>query len=97
MGRDAQYYFDPPMDPINDFILPRQREWFHRLGKHQAQWFDKYGFAYTTREMFDAFYPGYGSTWPTMHGGIGVLWEQAGVRGKVVDRNDEFAPRRERT
>jgi hypothetical protein len=89
MGRDAHYYFDPPMDPINDLILPHQREWFHRLGKHQAEMFDRYGFAYTTREMFDAFYPGYGSTWPTMNGGIGILWEQAGVRGKVIDRSDE--------
>jgi hypothetical protein len=89
MGRDAHYYFDPPMDPINDLILPRQREWFHRLGKRQAEWFDRYGFAYTTREMFDAFYPGYGSTWPTMHGSIGILWEQAGVRGKVIARSDE--------
>jgi hypothetical protein len=89
MGRDAHYYFDPPMDPVNDQILPRQREWFHRLGKNQAGWFDKYGFSYTTREMFDAFYPGYGSTWPTMHGGIGILWEQAGVRGKVIERSDE--------
>lgn len=89
MGRDAHYYFDPPMDPINDFILPRQREWFHRLGKHQAALFDQHGFSYTTREMFDAFYPGYGSTWPTMHGAIGVLWEQAGVRGQLIDRSDE--------
>ncbi len=89
MGRDAHYYFDPPTDPINDLILPRQREWFHRLGRHQAARFDQYGFAYTTREMFDAFYPGYGSTWPTMHGGIGILWEQAGVRGKVIDKSDE--------
>jgi hypothetical protein len=89
MGRDSHYYFDPPTDPINDLILPRQREWFHRLGKHQAARFDQYGFAYTTREMFDAFYPGYGSTWPTMHGGIGILWEQAGVRGTVIDKSDE--------
>jgi hypothetical protein len=89
MGRDAHYYFDPPMDPINGLILPRQREWFNRLGKHQSARFDQYGFSYTTREMFDAFYPGYGSTWPTMHGGIGILWEQAGVRGKVIDRSDE--------
>jgi hypothetical protein len=89
MGRDSHYYFDPPMDPVNDMILPRQREWFHRLGKHQADRFDQYGFPYTTREMFDAFYPGYGSTWPTMQGGIGVLWEQAGVRGTIIDRSDE--------
>jgi hypothetical protein len=89
MGRDAHYYFDPPMDPINDLILPRQRDWFQRLGRQQAARFDQYGFPYTTREMFDAFYPGYGSTWPTMHGSIGILWEQAGVRGLVIGRSDE--------
>ena len=89
MGRDAHYYFDPPMDPINDLILPNQRAWFQRLGREQAHRFDQYGFPYTTREMFDAFYPGYGSTWPTMQGAIGILWEQAGVRGKVIARSDE--------
>src|SRR5262249_45180698 len=67
----------------------RQREWFMKIGKHHARRFDQYGFAYTTREMFDAFGPQYGSTWPTMQGAIGILWEQAGVRGKVVDRSDD--------
>ena len=49
---------------------------------------DDYGFRYTTREMFDAFYPGYGSQWPTLRGGIGILWEQAGVRGLVIGRGE---------
>ena len=39
--------------------------------------------------MFDAFYPGYGSEWPTLQGGLGVLWEQASPRGLVIDRDDE--------
>jgi hypothetical protein len=39
--------------------------------------------------VYDAFYPGYGSTWPTLHGSIGILWEQAGARGLVIDREDQ--------
>jgi hypothetical protein len=89
MGADNTYYFAPPMDPINELVLPRQQEWLHLLGRHQAARFDQHGFAYTTRELFDGFYPGKGSMWPTMQGAIGILWEQAGVRGLVIDRSDE--------
>ena len=89
MGYNSTYYFVPPADPINPYVLPSQNDWLYRLGRHLAGRFDQYGFAYTTREMFDAFYPGYGSEWPLLHGGLGVLWEQAGVRGLVIDRDDE--------
>ncbi|MEW4569698.1 M14 metallopeptidase family protein [Tautonia sp. JC769] len=89
MGADSTYYFDPASDPFNPQITPRQADWVARIGRRQAERFDRLGFAYTTREIFDAFYPGYGSTWPMMHGGLGILWEQAGVRGLLVDRDDE--------
>lgn len=89
MGADSSYYFSPPADPKNPYFLPGQLDWMTRLGKHQAGHFDQYGFGYVTREIFDAFYPGYGSEWPTLQGGIGILWEQAGVRGLVIDRDDE--------
>ncbi len=89
MGANSTYYFPPPTDPKNPFLLPAQHDWFSKLGKHQAGWFDQYGFGYMTREVFDAFYPGYGSEWPTLQGGLGILWEQASARGQVVDRADE--------
>ena len=89
MGSNSEYYFDPPADPILELITPKQREWFGKFGTRQGQRFDQFGFAYTTREVYDAFYPGYGSTWPTLHGSIGILWEQAGARGLVIDREDE--------
>ncbi len=89
MGPNSNFFFDPPADPVSPFVMPRQREWYMRVGRHHAGRFDQYGFAYTTREMFDAFGPQYGSTWPTLQGAIGILWEQAGVRGKAVDRQDE--------
>ncbi|MGI9515664.1 MAG: M14 metallopeptidase family protein, partial [Pirellulaceae bacterium] len=89
MGSNSTFYFPPPTDPKNPFLLERQHEWFSDLGKYQASWFDKYGFGYMTREVFDAFYPGYGSEWPTLQGGLGILWEQASARGAVIDRDDE--------
>ena len=89
MGSNSEYYFDPPADPILELITPKQREWFGKFGTRQGQRFDQYGFPYTSREVYDAFYPGYGSTWPTLHGSIGILWEQAGARGLVIDREDQ--------
>jgi hypothetical protein len=89
MGSNSEYYFDPPADPILELITPKQREWFARFGTRQGRRFDQYGFPYTSREVYDAFYPGYGSTWPTLHGSIGILWEQAGARGLVIDRDDQ--------
>jgi hypothetical protein len=89
MGANSEYYFDPPADPILELITPKQREWFGKFGTKQGQRFDQFGFPYTTREVYDAFYPGYGSTWPTLHGSIGILWEQAGARGLVIDREDD--------
>lgn len=89
MGRNNTYYFTPPADPINPFLLAGQKDWLFRIGRHHAKRFDEHGLRYTTRELFDAFYPGYGSQWPRFQGGLGILWEQAGVRGLVVDRDDE--------
>jgi hypothetical protein len=88
MGQNSEYYFDPPADPILELITSKQRDWFARFGRNQGRRFDEFGFPYTSRELFDAFYPGYGSSWPVLHGSIGILWEQAGARGLVVDRED---------
>src|SRR5262249_14266986 len=89
MGTNAgHYYFDPPIGPILELITPKQRDWFARFGRRQGQRFDEYGFGYTTREHYDGFYPGYGSTWPVLHGSIGILWEQPSARGLVVERED---------
>ena len=89
MGRNSSYYFPPPTDPKNPYLLESQSDWFSKLGRHQAGWFDRFRFGYVTREIFDAFYPGYGSEWPTLQGGLGILWEQASARGALVDRDDE--------
>ena len=89
MGRNSSFFFPPPTDPKNPFLMPAQNDLLNAIGKHHAGWFDRYRFAYTTREMFDAFFPGYGSEWPSLQGGLGILWEQASPRGLLIDRDDE--------
>ncbi len=58
------------------------------FGRNNAKWFDRYGFLYFTREVYDAFYPGYGASWPLFHGSIATTYEQASARGLVFRRSD---------
>ncbi len=89
MGSDSTYYFPPTAPPKNPHMTSDQANWTTAFGKNNARWFDQFGFDYFTREVFDAFYPGYGTSWPMMHGSVGMTYEQASVRGLAVHRNDD--------
>jgi hypothetical protein len=56
-----------------------------QIGKYHAEALDKNLRLYYTKESFDDFYFGKGSTYPDLHGGIGILFEQASVRGHLRD------------
>jgi hypothetical protein len=88
MGGNSTYYFAPPADPMNPFITEAQRTWFEAFGRANAAQFDRRGFAYFIREVYDSFYPGYGESWPIFHGAIGMTYEQASARGLVFRRED---------
>ena len=47
---------------------------------------------YYTREGFDFFYPGYGSSYPSVMGSIGMLVEQGGHSrgGRAVKTDDGY-------
>jgi hypothetical protein len=88
MGSESTYYFAPEAVPYNPHLAQKQRaslEWF---GRNNAQWFDRFGFPYFTREVYDAFYPGYGASWPSYYGGIAMTYEQASARGLVIRRSN---------
>ena len=59
------------------------------FGQAIAARFDERGFAYFNREVFDAFYPGYGVSWPIAQGAIGMTFEMASARGLAYRRQDE--------
>ncbi len=89
MGADATYYFAPGAAPFNPHLTPAQSEILALFGKNNARWFDRFGFDYFTRDVFDAFYPGYGDSWPAYFGAVGMTYEQASARGLLVRRSNE--------
>ena len=75
---DNPYYFAPAAEPMHRYITPWQRNFQTEIGKNHAAYFDKNGWLYFTREVFDLFYPSYGDTYPMFNGSIGMTYEQAG-------------------
>jgi hypothetical protein len=88
MGTDSSYFFAPGSEPFNPHVLKSQLETSAMFGKNNAKWFDLFGYTYFTREIYDEFYPGYGSGWPWFYGGIGMTYENASVRGLAARRSD---------
>lgn len=88
MGSDSTYYFAPEAVPFNPHIASAQRDKLQWFGQNNARWFDQFGIDYFTREVFDAFYPGYGASWPLYYGAIAMTYEQASVRGLAIRRAD---------
>ena len=88
MGSDSTYYFAPEAVPYNPHLATNQRTNLALFGKNNARWFDTFGLDYYTREVFDAFYPGYGASWPSYFGSIAMTYEQASSRGLVVRQYD---------
>ncbi len=88
MGSDWTYFFAPEAVPYNPHLAAEQRANLELFGRTNARWFDRFGIDYFTREVFDAFYPGYGASWPSYFGSVAMTYEQGSARGLVVRRYD---------
>jgi len=90
MGSNSSYFFFPAAKPINPIFPEHILEWGRRIGEGNARAFDAEGWLYYTAQGFDLFYPGYGDSWPSLLGSIGMTYEQAGGGGAglVVRRDD---------
>lgn len=90
-GYNNNYFTAPGTTPRN-LILPDQYEALSdTFGIANVRAFDQNQISYFTREAFDFFYPGYGSSYPTVMGAIGMLVEQGGIGGgRAIETNDEF-------
>ncbi|MCU0368554.1 MAG: M14 family metallopeptidase [Cyclobacteriaceae bacterium] len=86
MGTNATNFFEPtkPYGSENP-VVPRAN--YDQLNPMFAKYFakslDEIGSLYFSKENFDNSYPGYGSTYPDIHGGLGLVFEQASSRGHV--------------
>ena len=77
-GINEPYYFAPAAEPFHEVITKWQRDFQKEIGINNAKYFDKNGWLYFTKEMFDLLYPSYGDTYPTYLGSIGMTYEKAG-------------------
>jgi hypothetical protein len=78
MGYQTSYFFFPAAAPINPMYPAHILDWGRYFGDANARAFDQHGWPYYTGEGFDLFYPGYGDSWPSLVGAIGMTYEQAG-------------------
>jgi hypothetical protein len=86
MGPNSTYFFEPtkPYGSENP-VVPRKNydDINPKFAAYFAKYMDKIGSLYWTKEVFDNSYPGYGSSYPDMHGGLGLVFETASSRGHI--------------
>ncbi len=84
MGSQASYFFEPMKTNASyDPIMPKENyvDLNNMFGTAFAKALDSIGSFYFTKEVFDGTYPGYGSSYPDLHGALALLFEQASSRG----------------
>lgn len=91
-GFNSNYFTMPGTTPKNHELPDDYDTWTDVFGRGTIEEFDKHHISYATREAFDFFYPGYGSSYPSLMGGIGMLAEQGGHSrgGRAVETDDGY-------
>src|SRR5947209_9189939 len=81
-------FFFPPVAQAVNMNLPAQTtKWFDTYGRGNGAAFDKSGWQYFVRGVFDFFYVGYWDEWSTFQGATGMTYE--------TDGGPEFRRRRD--
>ncbi len=89
MGTNSTFFFQPGIPERTNPLTPEKNvELTNKFGEYHAQALDERGSLYYTQESFDDFYMGKGSTYPDLHGAVGILFEQASARGNVQENQD---------
>lgn len=88
-GYNNNYFTMPGTTPRNKILPPTYEAWSDTFGRANINAFNKNDISYFTREAFDFFYPGYGSSYPSVMGAIAMLTEQGGIAGgRAIETED---------
>jgi len=87
MGTNSTHFFEPSKQSAENPLVPSYvyRNLNDSFAKYFEEAMNQIGSLYYTKESFDNLYPGYGSSYPDIQGGIGFLFEQGSSRGHVQD------------
>ena len=81
-GSNATFFFQPGVPArTNPYTPMKNQEMTGKIAVFHAKALDKIGSQYFTKENYDDFYYGKGSTYPDVQGSVGILFEQASSRG----------------
>lgn len=84
MGPHSTYFFQPGVPSRTNPLTPKTNiSLTERFAQFHAQALDAEQQLYFTKESFDDFYYGKGSTYPDINGAVGILFEQASSRGHL--------------
>jgi hypothetical protein len=85
-GSNATFFFQPGVPSrVNPNTPALNQKLTAAIGTYHARYLDSVGSLYFTKEGYDDFYYGKGSTFPDIHGAIGILFEQASSRGHAQE------------
>ncbi|MEX1203595.1 MAG: M14 metallopeptidase family protein [Ferruginibacter sp.] len=85
-GSNASFFFQPGVPSrVNPLTPATNIELTEKLARYHAKQLDKIGSLYFTKENYDDFYYGKGSTFPDINGAVGILFEQASSRGHAQE------------
>ncbi|NHE59126.1 M14 family metallopeptidase [Cyclobacterium plantarum] len=86
MGTNNTFFFQPGIPSRNNPLTPEKNfELTERIAQYHARYLDEIGSLYYTKESFDDYYYGKGSTYPDIQGAVGILFEQASSRGHLQE------------
>lgn len=89
MGTNATFFFQPGIPSRTHPLTPKKnQELTEAIGQFHAKALDGLGSLYYTQEDYDDFYYGKGSTFPDIHGAVGILFEQASSRGHAQESDN---------
>ena len=82
MGSDNTFFFQPGIPSRTNPLTPQKnQDLTGEIATYHAAALDQIGSLYYSKESFDDFYYGKGSTYPDINGAVGILFEQASSRG----------------
>jgi hypothetical protein len=86
MGSNSTFFFQPGVPArVNPITPTKNQELTAKIATYHAKMLSEKQIEYFTRESYDDYYYGKGSTYPDANGGIGILFEQASSRGSAQE------------
>ena len=87
-GYTYSFFFPPTARPMNANLGGDFQKWMEVFGRANASAFDRHGWMYYSRDVFDFYGPFYWDSWPSLTGAIGMTYETDcnwGIRSRRED------------